>query len=198
MEVRIPRLQMPMPHVPIHADACVGVVLAGGRSRRMGRDKALLEYGASTLLQHQAATLAQVCRRVVVSGEYAGYDCVRDIRPGLGPLSGMHAAARRFTTNALLFLPVDMPAMTVQHLQELLADGGPCHVEGQPMPCLFPDATVLAAAIEDMWHGEAAGNAVHALHLAMASRALEFSEEAAFENINSPLHWQRFNQALES
>ena len=177
---------------------CIGIVLAGGQSRRMGRDKALLEYGASTLLRHQVDTLAQICGRVVVSGDYAGYDCLRDIRPGMGPLSGMHAAAKRFSAHALLFLPVDMPAMTAPALRKLLAHGGPCHFDRQPLPCLFPDAPALATAIENMWHFGEAGNAVHALHRAMASQMLVFSEAMAFENINTPEHWKRFKPSIES
>lgn len=177
---------------------CIGIVLAGGQSRRMGRDKALLPYADATLLRHQVDTLAQVCGRVVVSGDYAGYDCLRDIRPGMGPLSGMHAAAREFEKHALLFLPVDMPAMTARVLRKLLAHGGSCHFEKQPLPCLFPEAPALAAAIEHMWHCQGEGSAVHALHRMMASRALDFSEAVAFENINTPEHWQRFNPSIES
>ena len=177
---------------------CIGVVLAGGRSRRMGRDKALLQYGASTLLQHQVSTLGQVCVRVVISGEYAGYDCVRDIRPGLGPLSGMHAVAREFESHALLFLPVDMPAMTAQALQKLLVHGGPCHFDRQPLPCLFPDASALASAIEKRWDCDDLDSAVTALHRTMASRTLEFSETAAFENVNTLAQWQHFNSPIET
>jgi molybdenum cofactor guanylyltransferase len=177
---------------------CIGVVLAGGRSRRMGRDKALLRYGASTLLQHQADTLARLCRRVVISGDYAGYDCVRDIRPGLGPLSGMHAVAREFETRALLFLPVDMPAMTVQMLQKLLIQGGPCHFDRQPLPCLFPDASALASAIEQRWDCADQDNAVTALHRTLASRTLGFSGTAVFENLNTPAQWQHFNSSVQS
>ncbi len=164
----------------------------------MGRDKALLQFADATLLRHQVDTLAQVCGRVVVSGDYAGYDCLRDIRPGMGPLSGMHAVASGFEKHALLFLPVDMPAMAARGLLKLLADGGPCHFERQPLPCLFPDAPALAAAIEHIWHCQGEGSAVHTLHRTMASRGLDFPEAAAFENINTPEHWKRFNPSIES
>lgn len=177
---------------------CIGIVLAGGRSRRMGRDKALLEYGASTLLQHQVDTLAQVCGRVVVSGDYPNYDCVRDVRPDRGPLGGIDAAARQFGSSALLFLPVDMPAMTPDALRKLLAHGSSCHFDGQPLPCSFPDALAVVEAIGKMWDSSTAMNSVLDLHRALASRPIDVIGLTELENINTPAHWNRFNSPIES
>lgn len=177
---------------------CIGIVLAGGQSRRMGRDKALLEYGASTLLQHQIDSLARVCDVVLVSGDYPGHDCVCDIRAGMGPLSGMHAAARRCHGEALLFLPVDMPAMTSSALKILRDHGGPCHFTAQPMPCMFPAAFGLAEAIEALWRSGDDGHAVKTLHRAAASQPIACSGAAVFENINTPLHWDCFTSSIES
>ena len=177
---------------------CIGIVLAGGQSRRMGRNKALLEYRATTLLQHQVALLRRFCEHVVVSGAYPDYDCVHDIRPGMGPLSGMHAAAKRFDGDTLLFFFFDMPAMTSTVLKILRDHGGPCHFETQPMPCVFPAESGLVDAIESLWRSGDDGHAVNALHRALVSQSLEFSGTAEFENINTPLHWDSFTSAIES
>lgn len=170
---------------------CIGVVLAGGRSRRMGRDKALLEYGGTTLLRHQVDCLSKVCSQVVVSGEYPGFDCVPDTRHDGGPLAGMHAAATRFPGSALLFLAIDMPAMTPQALRRLRQPGAPRHYRGQPLPCHMPDAVRLAEAIEAIWAGGGKPS-VQALHRVLASQALPVADAALFENLNTPAQWQAF------
>lgn len=171
---------------------CVGIVLAGGRSRRMGQDKAMLPFGTSTLLQHQLTTLAVLCDRVVVSGDYRGYDCVGDLFPDRGPLGGMHAAAKRFKQEALLFLPVDMPVMSPEALRTLMAQSDPCHFDGQPLPCFFPIADDVANSIESLWASESLKKSVHELHAFLSSRHIPSPEQNPFENINTPEHWKRF------
>src|ERR1700761_7300390 len=74
-----------------------GFVLVGGRSSRMGRDKALLPSGSGTLVKEIADSVAAVSGNVALIGRpesyrSLGYDCLEDICPGLGPLSGIHTA----------------------------------------------------------------------------------------------------------
>ena len=68
----------------------IGMVLAGGLSSRMGSDKALSPYHGQTLLQHQAALLAIAGLKVVVSGDYEGFDCIPDRVVRCGPLGGIY------------------------------------------------------------------------------------------------------------
>jgi molybdenum cofactor guanylyltransferase len=75
---------------------CSLVILAGGLSRRMGRDKASLPAGDGTLIEHLARRLAPVVDETIVAGgsrlpELSGLRFVEDRYPGLGPLAGMHA-----------------------------------------------------------------------------------------------------------
>lgn len=108
-----------------------GVVLAGGRSRRMGRDKSLLRLGgeaAPTLLERSVALLGPLCEQVWVScraGQtYAGQCCVPDILSASGPICGVHAAlvrAREAGIPAVLALSCDMPLMHVDMLRRLIA-----------------------------------------------------------------------------
>lgn len=75
---------------------CSLVILAGGRSRRMGRDKATLPAVDGTLIAHLARRLAPVVDETIVAGgsvrpPIEGAVVVVDHRPGLGPLSGMLA-----------------------------------------------------------------------------------------------------------
>src|SRR5512146_864591 len=72
-------------------------VLAGGKSTRMGTDKAALTLEGRTLLEHALAILSQVVGEVAILGSqdlYGGYGfpVIEDIYPGCGPLAGIHAA----------------------------------------------------------------------------------------------------------
>lgn len=108
-----------------------GVVLAGGRSRRMGRDKSLLRLGgdtASTLLERSVALLRPLCEQVWVScraGQtYARQNCVPDLLPASGPICGVHAAlvrARAEGIPAVLALSCDLPLMHTGMLRRLVA-----------------------------------------------------------------------------
>jgi len=83
--------------------AATGVILAGGKSRRMGRDKLPLKIGNATLLDRVHDALASRCGEIFVVGERgyapAGARRIPDLRPGRqGPLAGIEAgldAARR-------------------------------------------------------------------------------------------------------
>jgi len=78
------------------ADGCTLLILAGGRSRRMGRDKARLPTGDGTLIEHLVRRLGPVVDEAIVAGgdealQPAGARQIEDRYPGMGPLAGMHA-----------------------------------------------------------------------------------------------------------
>ncbi len=98
-----------------------GYVLAGGRSSRMGREKALLELGGRPLIERAVTKLRRVCGEVSVLssnpalGEYA--PLVADVHPGCGPLGGMEAALLHTACEWNLFLPVDVPFLPAAYLE---------------------------------------------------------------------------------
>jgi molybdopterin-guanine dinucleotide biosynthesis protein A len=102
-----------------------GYVLAGGRSSRMGRDKALLELGGRPLALHAVTKLQRVCSDVhILSGsrELAAYaPLVSDLHPGCGPIGGIEAAFAHSTHEWNLFLPVDMPFLPSAFLSAWVA-----------------------------------------------------------------------------
>jgi molybdopterin-guanine dinucleotide biosynthesis protein A len=105
----------------------VGFVLAGGRSERMGRDKALLPFGSTTLLDHAVSRLRHVCDEVrILCGperRYEGHgaavvvDAIRDA----GPLGGVYSGLETLGGGAALFLAVDLPDVPEELLARLLA-----------------------------------------------------------------------------
>lgn len=102
------------------ARGCIGIVLAGGRSSRMGRDKALLPWQGRPLIDHQIQTLIDAgVDRVRVSGHRPGRDGIEDAIPDAGPLGGLATIADHLADGDLLVMPVDMPGMTAALLTRL-------------------------------------------------------------------------------
>lgn len=100
----------------------VGVVLAGGRSSRMGQDKAFLEYHGKPLVAHMLDVLRSTgVEDVIVSGHVEGYDCVVDDAPFSGPAAAIRTLiSSRPSYDGFLFVPVDMPLLTSDILKYLL------------------------------------------------------------------------------
>jgi len=92
---------------------CSLVILAGGRSRRMGHDKATLPVGDGTLIEHLARRLAPVVDETIIAGGVAppleGARMVADRRPGLGPLAGMLAGFAAAKQRHVWVVACDLP-----------------------------------------------------------------------------------------
>jgi molybdopterin-guanine dinucleotide biosynthesis protein A len=105
-------------------------VLAGGKSRRMGRDKAFLSWGQGTLLSHALKLAGAVAASVSIVGDAKRFSScgpvVEDLYPGCGPLGGIHAALSSSATELNLMLAVDLPLLKPEFLRHLvsLADAG--------------------------------------------------------------------------
>lgn len=106
----------------------VGIVLAGGASRRMGADKARLEVAGRSMAEWAAAAMEGLDTVVMVgrSRGLAGLDALPDLRSGAkGPLSGLYTALSVFR-RPLVATAVDQPlvrAETISRLAELAAEG---------------------------------------------------------------------------
>lgn len=115
-------LRRPAPDV---RDGCHGIVLCGGQSRRMGRDKARLALGSRTLLEHAVATLRPLARTIVLAcgpaDRYAdlGLPRVLDTLPDGGPLAGLDAglaSADAAGSEWAIAVACDMPLVTTDVL----------------------------------------------------------------------------------
>ena len=100
------------------------IILAGGKSSRMGRDKADLRLEGKTFLQIQIEKGRQLgIRDILVSG-YRGKDCplpvTPDRVPDKGPLGGLETCLRLAKEEQCLVLSVDTPLIPVEELEELL------------------------------------------------------------------------------
>ena len=100
-------------------------ILAGGKSSRMGRDKAALPFGGETLLTYQARKLRALgVGELLLSGAseaVPGAHVVPDLLPGRGPLGGLHACLSAASGEAVLVLSVDVPLVPASALAALIA-----------------------------------------------------------------------------
>src|SRR5690242_5620465 len=108
------------------------VLLAGGESSRMGKDKATLQFGDDPLWNIQINKVRQlqpkemfVSARVDPPWRPKDMEFVADDPPSRGPISGIAAALSKVTTDHLFVLAIDLPFMTEAYLQKLLAQIAP-------------------------------------------------------------------------
>jgi molybdopterin-guanine dinucleotide biosynthesis protein A len=172
----------------------LGAILAGGRSRRFGSDKANATIGDTNLLDLVARALAQECEEVVVIGrDWPRLPRVDDRpRPGLGPLGGLAGAlahARSAGFDAVLTSACDLPALP-PGLVALLA----------PADALLADQPTVGlwrsehAARLVRWLEDTERHSIRAWAAYIGARAVPFASTLA--NINTPADLETYRPLL--
>jgi len=182
-----------------------GFVLAGGRSRRMGRDKALLPYRGRPLVAHVASIVAQALSGigpVAILGEPdryrdLGYSVHADLFPDCGPLGGVLTALKLSANDLNLVVACDMPMLAPANLLTLVKraiEGGARCVAargptGEPEPLCAVYHQRCLAVLE---------RALRDQRFRMKSLLPELQAELAdfppdsLANVNTPEQWIEF------
>jgi len=188
----------------------VGFAVAGGRSLRMGRDKALLPWQGATLLDHTVARLRSACQEVrILSGperryEERGVPVEIDSMADAGPLAGIHSALTGIGLRHGLFLAVDLPFVPTPLLARLLEVAlefdavVPVHAGGTEPLC----AVYGPACLEPIGRRLRAGERkMTAFWPDVRVRILEEAEIAPFgepallfRNLNGPSDWAALSE----
>ncbi|WP_022973066.1 molybdenum cofactor guanylyltransferase [Xanthomonas maliensis] len=175
-----------------------GLVLAGGQSSRMGRDKALLPWHGQPLLAHMQALLRTAgAHEVLVSGRYPDAGGIADAQPGLGPLGGLASVVKTLAdTTVLLVVPVDMPLLPVPLLARLLdapVEAACAIFDDQRLPMRLRVDARLRTRLAGLLEGEGSARSLHALQAGLHCHrvAVTPNERAAFVNCNTPEQWSR-------
>lgn len=186
-----------------------GLLLAGGASTRMGRDKAALRYHGRPQLEWARELLTRHCERVFVSirREQAD-DPLRNGRPvivdrheGIGPIAGIAAAQAEFPEAAWLVLACDLPFVSDACLERLAQhrDGRPVVAfrsthDGLPEPlcAIYEPATRpgIEAAIAT------GGHCPRKFVLRSGVELLEQPERTALDNVNTPAELEQAQAAI--
>jgi len=181
------------------SEACGGYVLAGGKSSRMGQNKAFLDILGQPLVVAIARSIAAVAEDVTLVGDpliYAdlGFPVIADRYPGCGPLAGIHAALHHTQHDWNLIAACDMPVP-----QPVWA--GLLDQSRQAFDCIMPTTAGRLEPLGALYHRRClpaiegalsdgrykVSDAVAGLRL----RRVEFPGDA-FRNLNTPEEWREF------
>lgn len=102
-----------------------GIILAGGKSSRMGSEKGLLQLGHTTMIEWTIAILRQFCNRIIISSNsqfysHLNYEIVADFYSQSGPMAGLHAGLMASETDHNLVLSCDMPFVHAPIIERLI------------------------------------------------------------------------------
>lgn len=106
-----------------------GFILAGGKSSRMGTDKALLLVQDEPLLKRMIRLIGPFCETIAISGQNADYsdfntEMVPDLYTGYGPISGIVSSLKHSLTDWNLLVSVDVPFLNNELIQYLISQIG--------------------------------------------------------------------------
>jgi len=101
-----------------------GIILCGGRSRRMGQNKALLKLGQLTIIEQVANTLSKICSEIIISTNseelnFLPFKIVKDKLTDIGPIAGFHSTLMETSNEHNLIVSCDTPFITTEILEYL-------------------------------------------------------------------------------
>jgi molybdopterin-guanine dinucleotide biosynthesis protein A len=179
--------------------AQAGFVLTGGASRRMGRDKALLPLGRTTMVEQIAATVRSAAGNVTLIGQvhkyaHLGLPVVPDEIENCGPLGGLYTALRVTTADWNIVVACDMPHVTEAFLTELLRAAEIANAD-----CLVPEMNGKIDPLCAVYHARVVTAAESAIHRKLfkmqdfvstlrASR-WPVPDPRPLQNVNTPAEW---------
>jgi|GEM_PF-504016 len=110
-----------------------GLVLSGGQSRRMGKDKSILHYHGKSQVEHCVELLSHFCQKVFVSNrkeqsrllEHKKFPQIHDSYHDIGPLGGILSAIEKFPSAAWFVLACDLPYVRRETIEELIKHRNP-------------------------------------------------------------------------
>lgn len=197
-----------------------GVILAGGQSRRLGEDKALLTIGGQPAITRAAALMAGIFEQTMLSvaapEAYPFLALPRSVDrfPGSGPLGGLHAALLDAPTPRILAVTCDMPLMSAEMIRYYIAAAAEAPVviaraagRLQLLPGLFSQR--LLPLLEEMLSFRRVGEggkcrdlSLHALAARVDAQILEpsgcsFYSDELYLNINSREEYTAVLRRLE-
>ncbi|RLD91671.1 MAG: hypothetical protein DRJ09_00240 [Bacteroidetes bacterium] len=108
-------------------DELTGIILAGGKSSRMGKDKGLCEFNGKALVSYALETLKPLCGKMIISANHFpekykqfGVPVISDEIKNIGPMGGIYTCLKHSTTRHNLVLSCDTPFVGIILLKHLL------------------------------------------------------------------------------
>ena len=185
-------MSVPQKTTPIPFDA---ILLAGGKSSRMGTDKAELDWQGQPLWQHmKALALKAGATEVFVSRNASGF--IPDRFAKAGPLAGIVAGFNRCRSDRVLVLAIDTPLLSVNDIHQLVSINTRQAVcfAGHALPCVLPNTLSVQRYLQQVLSRPHSNRSVQALLSAIGVESCEPSHADALSNTNTPADWQQAQQ----
>jgi len=104
-----------------------GILIAGGKSSRMGESKAFIRYKSKFLYEYPLEILDSFCDEVIISAtdpryNHLKYRVIADEIPGKGPIGGLYTCLKEIRSEQALVLPCDVPLLNKDHINLLLEE----------------------------------------------------------------------------
>lgn len=183
-----------------------GIILAGGKSTRMGFNKALAQLHGKPMIAHVLETLSATCEEVLISGNQEGFlafnaRIIEDNYPDQGPLGGLQACLSEAKNERCIILSCDTPFVNQDILRQMTdayqdSDALIASCNGRIHPLI---GIYNRSALRTIEANLSAGNLKMTSSLdSMNTQYLEFpiTQLHAFTNINTPEELQQWNEAL--
>ena len=180
---------------------CAGGILAGGKSSRMGTDKAALMLSGHSLMAHMGLVLA----RAGISDQFFSHpEHIADEIKGFGPLSGVHAILKKLNSQNdnnrfkhIIIIPVDMPAISdfvIRRLQSAPNDMALVTMGNYRMPFrLSTDTQWQTLAKYLLTHSDDVSLKTFYKNIPRRlSLPISENEKTLFRNINTPDDWHAY------
>jgi molybdopterin-guanine dinucleotide biosynthesis protein MobB len=176
-----------------------GAIIAGGKSSRLGVNKALLPLQGRLVIERMLETLSPIVSSIkIIANNPSDYrslniETVSDLRPGCGPLSGIHAALSLSPTEYVLIVSCDLPLITADKLGPLLFEYPGYditmfkHKLFEPL-CAIYRRTCLPALEELIDHGE---YRIIDLFPTLNTRIIRIDQSDAFLSINTKEDYEK-------
>ena len=192
-----------------HQGRITGILLAGGMSRRMGRDKAMIEVDGEYLYRFPLRVLEELCDRILIStcrdsGFPDIHDRICDEVEGAGPMGGLYTCLKKSQTDLNMVISCDLPMVNEELMKYLIRESAgydiaiPAMSPDKPEPlCGIYRKNLVAPLLQSLQIGNFA---VHSVFPQVRSRIIQidasmpFYHPDLFLNINSTADLETFRQ----
>jgi molybdopterin-guanine dinucleotide biosynthesis protein A len=184
-----------------------GIILAGGKSSRMGEDKGLMVYKGEMMVSIISRILKPLVSEISIitsnpSYSFLGYPLYKDIIPESGPAGGILTGLHYSRTDKNIVLACDTPNLSTAFLEYLLSKSGTADITVPVFQSrVHPLCGIYSKAILSEWERRVKAGELKLLELLKHFRVMylnidpipQFHGEVLFANMNSPSDFSRYD-----
>jgi molybdopterin-guanine dinucleotide biosynthesis protein A len=179
----------------------IGIILIGGKSSRMGKEKASLMFNDLRLVDHIAKILTSSgVKEIITSGIIKGYEGVSDLVKNKGPVGGICSSIIYCQKNSFtkaIIVPVDMPLISLEVINFMVTSSGNSkftHFEEKPLPLVVrisdSIASFCAKTNQDLSDGKEMSVKSFLKNFTTSSITIPQNLAKNLTNTNTPKEWE--------